>query len=77
MRAEGFTTHGTWHHPIQRPSSQKLLEQGVYAVGFFFPVVAKGKARIRTQISAAHTKEDLDTAISAFKKTYNELTNKL
>ena len=62
---------------LAQQMSQKLLEQGVYAVGFFFPVVAKGKARIRTQISAAHTKEDLDTAISAFKKTYNELTNKL
>ncbi|RDH84047.1 MAG: glycine C-acetyltransferase [endosymbiont of Galathealinum brachiosum] len=60
---------------LAQKMSQRLLEQGVYAVGFFFPVVAKGKARIRTQISAAHTKEDLDTAISAFRKTYNELTN--
>ena len=59
---------------LAQKMSQKLLDQGVYAVGFFFPVVAKGKARIRTQISAAHTKEDLDTAISAFKKTFNELT---
>ncbi|NOQ87315.1 MAG: glycine C-acetyltransferase, partial [Gammaproteobacteria bacterium] len=49
-------------------------ERGVYAIGFFFPVVAKGKARIRTQISAAHTKQDLDTAISAFAATYAELT---
>lgn len=58
---------------LAQKMSQKLLERGVYAIGFFFPVVAKGKARIRTQISAAHTKEDLDTAIAAFKTTYAEL----
>jgi glycine C-acetyltransferase len=43
-----------------------MLEQGVYVIGFSFPVVPKGKARIRTQISAAHTKEDLERAIEAF-----------
>ncbi|MEY4775672.1 MAG: 2-amino-3-ketobutyrate coenzyme ligase [Verrucomicrobiota bacterium] len=43
-----------------------LLEHGVYAVGFFFPVVAHGKARIRTQMSAAHTRADLDQALAAF-----------
>jgi glycine C-acetyltransferase len=59
---------------LAQKMSQKLLERGVYAIGFFFPVVAKGKARIRTQISAAHTKQDLDTAISAFAETYAELT---
>ncbi|HHJ16897.1 MAG TPA: glycine C-acetyltransferase [Gammaproteobacteria bacterium] len=53
--------------------SQKLLERGIYAVGFFYPVVPEGKARIRTQISAAHTKEDLDKAIAAFAATYAEL----
>jgi glycine C-acetyltransferase len=53
--------------------SKRLLEKGVYAIGFFFPVVAKGKARIRTQISAAHTTEDLDTAIKAFAECRNEL----
>ena len=53
--------------------SQKLLDLGIYAIGFFFPVVAKGKARIRTQISAAHTKEDLDKAIAAFAQTYAQL----
>ncbi|MCK5359821.1 MAG: glycine C-acetyltransferase [Gammaproteobacteria bacterium] len=58
---------------LAQKMSQKLLERGIYAVGFFFPVVAKGKARIRTQISAAHTKEDLDKAISAFAVTYAEL----
>ncbi|MEY4272987.1 MAG: 2-amino-3-ketobutyrate coenzyme ligase, partial [Verrucomicrobiota bacterium] len=43
-----------------------LLEQGVYAVGFFYPVVAQGKARIRTQMSAAHTRAELDEALAAF-----------
>ena len=47
-----------------------LLTQGVYVIGFFFPVVPEGKARIRTQISAAHTKEDLDRALAAFEKAY-------
>ena len=53
--------------------SKKLLEHGIYAIGFFFPVVPKGKARIRTQISAAHTKKDLDKAIKAFASTRDEL----
>ncbi len=59
---------------LAQKMSQKLLERGVYAIGFFFPVVPKGKARIRTQISAAHTKKDLDTAIAVFAETYAELT---
>lgn len=59
---------------LAQKMSQKLLEHGIYAIGFFFPVVAKGKARIRTQISAAHTEEDLDKAIAAFAATYKELT---
>ena len=45
-----------------------LLEEGIYVIGFFYPVVPKGKARIRVQISAAHTKEHLDKAIKAFIK---------
>lgn len=53
--------------------AEKMLEKGVYVVGFFFPVVPKGKARIRTQISAGHTKEDLDRALKAFKETKEEL----
>ena len=60
---------------LAQKMSQKLLERGIYAVGFFFPVVPKGKARIRTQISAAHTKDDLDKAISAFTETYADLTD--
>ena len=55
--------------------SKRLLDEGIYAIGFFFPVVPKGKARIRTQISAAHSKEDLDKAIKAFTKIYQELQN--
>jgi len=48
--------------------ARDLLDEGVYAVGFFFPVVPKGQARIRTQLSAAHERHHLDTAIEAFKK---------
>ncbi len=58
---------------LAQKMSQQLLDLGIYAIGFFFPVVPKGKARIRTQISAAHTKDDLDKAIAAFSKTYAEL----
>jgi glycine C-acetyltransferase len=50
-----------------------LLKEGVYAIGFFYPVVAKGQARIRTQISAAHSISDLDKAINAFIKVGREL----
>jgi len=53
--------------------ASKLLEKGVYVIGFFYPVVPKGTARIRVQISAAHTKEDLDFAINAFKEVKNEM----
>jgi glycine C-acetyltransferase len=50
-----------------------MLERGVYVVGFSFPVVPKGAARIRTQMSAAHSAEDVETAISAFAETGREL----
>jgi len=53
--------------------ADRLLQEGVYAIGFFYPVVPKGKARIRTQISAAHTKAHLDKAIAAFIKVGKEL----
>ncbi len=53
---------------LSQKFADELLKEGVYAIGFFFPVVAKGQARIRTQISAAHTKADLDKAIKAFIK---------
>ena len=51
----------------------KLLEQGIYVIGFFFPVVAKGQARIRVQLSAAHEQRHLDKAIEAFTKVGKEL----
>ena len=51
----------------------RMLEKGVYVVGFFFPVVAQGAARIRTQVSAAHSEENLRTAIRAFAETRKEL----
>jgi glycine C-acetyltransferase len=59
---------------LAQKMSKKLLEKGIYAIGFFFPVVPKGKARIRVQISAAHTKGDLDKSIAAFSSTYKELS---
>jgi glycine C-acetyltransferase len=51
----------------------RLLEEGIYVIGFFFPVVAKGQARIRVQLSAAHEQEHLDKAIDAFTKVGKEL----
>lgn len=51
----------------------RLLEEGIYVIGFFYPVVAKGNARIRTQMSAAHTSEHIDRAIAAFTKVGKEL----
>ncbi len=58
---------------LSQEVAAKMLEKGVYVIGFFFPVVPKGKARIRTQISAAHTREDIDFAINAFVETKKEL----
>jgi glycine C-acetyltransferase len=53
--------------------ASKLLEEGIYVIGFFFPVVAKGLARIRVQLSAAHEQTHLDKAIDAFVKVGKEL----
>lgn len=58
---------------LSQNMANKLLEEGIYVIGFFFPVVPKGKARIRVQLSAAHTKEHLDKAIAAFTKVGREL----
>ncbi|HCS11332.1 MAG TPA: glycine C-acetyltransferase, partial [Clostridiales bacterium] len=58
---------------LSQEMAERLLKKGVYVVGFYFPVVPKGKARIRTQISAAHSKEDLDFALKAFKEVKDEL----
>lgn len=57
---------------LSQKVSARLLELGVYAIGFFFPVVPRNQARIRTQVCAAHTTEDLDTAIAAFTKIKQE-----
>ena len=51
----------------------RMLEKGVYVVGFFYPVVPQGAARIRTQVSAAHSRADLESAINAFATTKTEL----
>jgi len=51
----------------------KLLDEGIYVIGFFFPVVPKGQARIRVQLSAAHSQEHLDKAIAAFTRIGKEL----
>lgn len=82
MEAAGFTLK-PGHHPIipvmlgdanlAQDMSAKLLNEGIYVIGFFFPVVAKGQARIRTQMSAAHTPEQIDRAIAAFTKIGREL----
>ena len=53
--------------------ASRLLEKGIYVTGFFYPVVPQGKARVRTQVSAAHTKDDLDRAITAFAEVKREM----
>lgn len=58
---------------LAQKMAAKMLEKGVYVVGFFFPVVPKGKARIRTQISAAHSQEDLEFAVRMFSEVKAEL----
>jgi glycine C-acetyltransferase len=58
---------------VSQKMAEKLLEKGIYVIGFYYPVVAKGQARIRVQISAAHTKAHLDQAIQAFIEVGKEL----
>jgi glycine C-acetyltransferase len=58
---------------VSQKMAEKLLEKGVYVIGFYYPVVAKGQARIRVQISAAHTRAHLDQAIQAFIEVGKEL----
>jgi glycine C-acetyltransferase len=82
MQAAGFTLV-PGQHPIipvmlgdavlAQEMAARMLEAGIYVVGFSFPVVPKGQARIRTQISAAHTREHLDCAIAAFIRVGREL----
>lgn len=82
MTAAGFTLP-EGEHPIipvmlgdaviAQKMSEQLLEEGIYAIGFFYPVVPKGQARIRTQISAAHSEQQIDKAIAAFVKVGKDL----
>ena len=82
MTKLGFTLTGHGHPIIPvmlgdaalaQSFAAKMLERGVYVVGFAFPVVPKGQARIRTQMSAAHSEADVRTAIAAFEVTGKEL----
>lgn len=59
--------------PISQKMAEKLMDEGIYVIGFFYPVVPKGKARIRVQLSSGHTREHLDKAVSAFEKVGKEL----
>ncbi len=59
--------------PLAQEFARRLLDKGIYVIGFFFPVVPTGQARIRTQISAAHTRKHLDRAIQAFIKVGQDL----
>ena len=58
---------------LSQEFANKLLDEGIYVIGFYYPVVPKGKARIRVQLSAAHDKSHLDKAITAFEKVGKEL----
>ncbi len=62
-----------YDEPLAMKMADMLLEEGIYVIGFVYPVVPKGKARIRVQLSAAHSREDLDQAIAAFVKVGKEL----
>lgn len=58
---------------LSQVMANKLLDEGIYVIGFFYPVVPKGQARIRVQLSSAHTMDHLDTALAAFEKVAREL----
>ena len=82
MKKNGFDLAGEGHAivPVMlydavraQKYAEKMLEKGIYVTGFFYPVVPKGKARIRTQMSAIHTKEDIDKCVKAFVETREEL----
>ena len=68
-----FLTERKYVHHSQCVFACLLAEQGIYVVGFSFPVVPKGKARIRVQISASHSEKDIDRAVDAFVKIGKEL----
>jgi len=82
MKAAGFDLKPTqsaiipimlYDARLSQDFAAKLLEEGIYVIGFYYPVVPKGEARIRVQLSAAHEKEHLEKAIAAFKKVGKEL----
>jgi glycine C-acetyltransferase len=82
MTHAGFQLAGA-NHPIipvmlgdarlATEMANRMLAEGIYVIGFSFPVVPQGEARIRTQMSAAHSSEDIDLAVSAFVKVGREL----
>ena len=82
MTRLGFSLAGA-DHPIipvmlgeaalAQAMAEKMLERGIYVIGFSFPVVPKGQARIRTQMSAAHSPADIDRAVEAFAEVGKEL----
>ncbi len=78
MQKAGFDLAGEGHPIVpvmlydavkSQQYAEMMLEKGIYVIGFYYPVVPKGKARIRTQMSAAHTKEDIDRCVAAFIET--------
>jgi glycine C-acetyltransferase len=82
MTKLGFTLAGAGHPIIPvmlgeatlaQQMAEKMLERGIYVIGFSFPVVPKGQARIRTQMSAAHSSDDIDRAVTAFGEVGREL----
>jgi glycine C-acetyltransferase len=83
MEENGFDLAGSKDHPIvpimlgeaklASDFAEEMLNHGIYVIGFSYPVVPKGAARIRTQISAAHSTEDIDQAVAAFTQTKNKL----
>jgi glycine C-acetyltransferase len=83
MNEAGFKVLGNPTHPIcpvllgearlAEQFAKQMLDEGIYVIGFSYPVVPNGKARIRVQISAAHTKEQIDKCIAAFKKIGRQL----
>lgn len=82
MEENGFDLAGKDHAIIpvmlydavlSQKVAEKMLEKGIYVTGFFYPVVPKGKARIRTQMSASHTKEDIDKCVNAFVECKREI----
>jgi glycine C-acetyltransferase len=82
MKAAGFDIKPTesaicavmlYDAKLSQEMAARLLDEGIYVIGFYFPVVPKGQARIRVQISAAHKREHLDKCIKAFTKVGREL----